>query len=107
MFYSPEARVYHPVDEDRISKQFCRKFYFGLGRSSAKGSYSNIKSRRILGVPIHYFRDFASTFIRYIGHLILFDSTGSLYYQLHSILAMGKIYQSFSMRRQVESRESR
>ena len=100
LIYSPEAVVYHPIEEARISKRYCRRFYFWLGCGSVKRQESPVSGRKILNVPVYLFRDAISNLAKYLGSLLTLKFDRGLYYQLHLILVSGKIYQSYLLRNQ-------
>lgn len=102
LIYSPEAIVYHPVTQNRVSKRYCRKFYFWLGRGMAQRADPPTNVFRILNVPKHVFRELVVNAIRYLGSLVALEFSKLFYYELHLILVMGKIFQFVSMQKQVK-----
>ena len=99
LMYSPDAVVYHPIDKERISKRYCRRFYFWLGQGFVKRQEGPVGGTRILNVPVYLFRDAFLNMVKILTASLTLDFGRGFYHQLHLILTAGKIYQSFLIRK--------
>jgi glycosyltransferase involved in cell wall biosynthesis len=58
MVYTPDAIVFHPVEEKRLTKSFFEAWYFSHGRAQVIQHGTPPSARHILGVPRFLFRKF-------------------------------------------------
>jgi glucosyl-dolichyl phosphate glucuronosyltransferase len=94
-FYMPEAVVYNRVHEERVTKEFCRRYYFRIGRGMAMFRDPSRKARSILGIPFYLFREYFETQIAWVGAVLKKSEKAALFYRLELNRAAGKIYQLF------------
>jgi glycosyltransferase involved in cell wall biosynthesis len=66
IMYVPKAVVYHPVDEQRVKKQYFQKWYFDYGRSLARRAQPKKNAVGYLGVPRYLIRMLVEQTIRWV-----------------------------------------
>jgi glucosyl-dolichyl phosphate glucuronosyltransferase len=98
LFYVPEAVVYNIVHEDRLTKDFCKRYYFRIGRGMAMFIKPTKKDRTIIGIPIYLFREYFESLIAWALTVYRKDRKAALYYRLQINRITGKIYQLFMNR---------
>ena len=94
-FYVPEAIVYNRVHEERLSKDFCRRYYFRIGRGMAMFIDPSKKARSILGIPLYLFREYLETQIAWSSAAFGKNEKAALFYRLQLNRIAGNIYQLF------------
>lgn len=86
--YIPSAIVYHPVHEDRLSKEYLLNWQYNCGRSEVRrcGGYSD--TRKIFGVPRYLYRKLIE---HSIGWSISLDARKKFYHRLRLYYAVGEV----------------
>jgi GT2 family glycosyltransferase len=98
LVYVPTAVTFNPVHPQRLTKRFCRRFYFRLGQSKALLQAPRPGMRRIVGVPRHLFRSFAELAWGWAGAALRGSGPTRLYFGFQLSHVMGEIYQHLYMR---------
>jgi len=93
LIYSPEALVYNIVHEDRVTKSFCKSFYFRYGRMQAYLYRYRAATHTYLGVPRYLFRDYLETFLAWGAAVVLGNNKAKLFYHFALSRIWGQIYQ--------------
>jgi glycosyltransferase involved in cell wall biosynthesis len=57
--WEPSAITYHPVEEDRVRKEYFQEWWFNKGRSDIRELGIQPKCKRFLGIPLRLLRDTA------------------------------------------------
>jgi glycosyltransferase involved in cell wall biosynthesis len=98
LVYVPTAVTFNLVHPQRLTKRFCRRFYFRLGQSKALFQTPESGMRRIVGVPRHLLKRFAELAWAWAGAVLRGGSSARLYFVFQVSHVMGEIYQHLSMR---------
>ncbi len=64
ILYAPRAVVYHPVEPERMTKQYFKRWYFQYGQSLARQSEIPHGAPRCWGVPLYLLRELTATLLR-------------------------------------------
>lgn len=98
LVYVPTAVTFNPVHPQRLTKRFCRRFYFRLGQS--KGLLQTLRpgTPRISGVPRHLLRSFAELVLTWVSATLRGSRRTRLYFSFQISHVMGEIYQHLYMR---------
>lgn len=89
LMYAPDAIIYHPVEKERMRKEYFKRWYFNFGRALVLRSPSQPESTAsICGVPRYLYRRFLGTLMkwcvamdadsRYRGKLDLYQTAGEI-----------------------------
>jgi glycosyltransferase involved in cell wall biosynthesis len=97
LVYVPAAVAFNAVHAERLTKKFCRSFYFRLGQSNAL--LRQTTGRRLIGVPRHLFRRVVELMVAWIGSMLRGRSRGRLYFEFQLVYLTGQIYQYLYMSR--------
>ena len=97
LVYLPAAVTFNAVHAERLTKKFCRSFYFRLGRSMAM--LRRTTARRLIGVPRHLFRRVVELMVVWIGSMLRGSSQGRLYFEFQLVYLTGQMYQHLYMSR--------
>ncbi len=65
-FYEPAAVVYHPVQEERISKRYFQRWWYGKAIADVKLNGVTESKFAFFGVPVHLFRRLIACSFRWI-----------------------------------------
>jgi glucosyl-dolichyl phosphate glucuronosyltransferase len=99
LIYAPNAVVYNTVHEDRVTKQYCKRYHFRYGRANAILFEPKPGTRRYFNVPRHLFRMYGEDLIRWIGAIVTGKSQAIFYYRLSLSRISGEIYEHFLQKR--------
>ena len=89
--YVPTAIVWHPVEEERTTRSYFRKFYFDDGRVSIKVQDLGSDVKHWAGMPRFLIRSLVTNGCRWLMSL---DRTKRFYYQLQCCRDLGSIAES-------------
>ncbi|MGH7380655.1 MAG: glycosyltransferase family 2 protein [Candidatus Methylomirabilales bacterium] len=93
LIYSPEALVHNIVHEDRVTKSFCKSFYFRYGMMQTYLYRHRAGRHNYLGVPRYLFRDYLETFLAWGAAVVRGNSKAKLFYHFGLSRIWGQIYQ--------------
>ena len=99
ILYFPKAIVYHPVYQNRLKKEYFRKWYFKSGRATALMDGVPGNSVRYFNVPRFIFRSLLRNMYQYFLSIISFNSTRTFFCELRTLYVLGVIYEYFNQRR--------
>ncbi|MGH8550016.1 MAG: glycosyltransferase, partial [Methylococcales bacterium] len=105
LVYIPTAVTFNLVHPERLSKKFCRSFYFRLGRSVALLRGLGTGSPRIIGVPRHLFRSLAKLAAAWAGSVLRGNGPARLYFGFQLAYVAGEVYHHLYMRSRRGARE--
>jgi GT2 family glycosyltransferase len=97
LVYLPAAVAFNPVHPERLTKRFCRSFYFRLGRSNALLRKPRATTHKVFGVPRHLFRRIAEVMTSWTGCVIRGRGHARFYFGLQFIYTVGQLYQYLYM----------
>jgi glucosyl-dolichyl phosphate glucuronosyltransferase len=95
IMYVPSAIIYHPVDPNRSSKAYFRKWYYNSGRSIVRAWPPPKNVIRYFGVPRWIFRSIGENLLKW---MFTFDAKRRFHYKLRTHLDMGRIVESYRNR---------
>ncbi|WP_298435878.1 glycosyltransferase [Geobacter sp.] len=105
--YIPDSVVYHPIYQDRLSKNYIRKHAFKSGRAQYIIN-ANLNSkqlvllsiqknrRKILNIPFYVINEIAGSLVKYILAKINNNKQEVLYYEKRIIYNLGIVYEILS-----------
>lgn len=110
MIYIPEALVYHPVYNERLTKKYFRTHSFKIGRAQPilrnlhrNGQYVMISmqknKRRFLNVPLYLYRSVVTDLIKYLVAFFRRNPQEILHLEKILFYYMGIIYELFDKRK--------
>jgi glycosyltransferase involved in cell wall biosynthesis len=88
LIYDPTVLIYHPVEEERLTRAYWQRWYFAYGRTSMRlagdpdAAASPSRRRQMV------LRTLASSLVRWI---LTLDRNRRFYYKLNVYLALGKL----------------
>jgi glycosyltransferase involved in cell wall biosynthesis len=88
VFYVPNAIIWHPVEEERTTRSYFRRFYFDDGRVSAKVQDLGSDVKRWAGIPRFLIRSLLANGFRWLFSI---DRAKRFYYQLQCCRVLGSI----------------
>lgn len=102
--YIPDSIVYHPVDQERLTRNYFRKHAFKSGRAQCvinelkkSGQYvllSVRKNRRIVcNVPLYLLRNIVANLLKYCVATIKRRPDEVIYFEKFLIISIGTIYE--------------
>jgi hypothetical protein len=89
--YSPDAVVFHPVEEYRTRRNYYESWYFKFGRASVRSEQWKPGTRCYFGVPRYLFRELGGEALRWMVSL---DGTARFYYKLQLCSTVGSIIEA-------------
>jgi GT2 family glycosyltransferase len=95
--YVPTAVTFNPIHPARLSKEFCRSFYFRLGRSVALLKKHKPGTVRILGVPRHLVMTLAGLAGSWVRSLLPRRGPARRFYYFQTTFVFGQLFQYISM----------
>jgi glycosyltransferase involved in cell wall biosynthesis len=90
--YEPSAVTYHPVEENRLKKQYFLDWWFNKGRSDVRELGDKLGSVRIFGIPPGCFRALLWAMVRWI---VSVDPSRRFGYKVSVWNSAGQIYESY------------
>lgn len=110
MSYTPDSVVYHPVQQDRLTKSYFRKHAFKTGRAryvidgyKRDGSYAILdlrKNRRSLcNIPLYFFRCVIANAVKYFGATIKRNPQEIVHLEKLLLYYLGIMYELFDKRK--------
>ena len=90
--YCAEALVYHPVEKERIRKNYFYLWYFNYGRVVIKTGMAPAEARCYFGVPRYLVRMLA---VRASKWLFSLNPKKRFYYRVETYETVGQIVQAF------------
>jgi glucosyl-dolichyl phosphate glucuronosyltransferase len=94
--YSPKAVVYHPVEKNRIRKQYYRSWSYYDGRGLARREAPPNNTVYYLGIPRYLLRSLGEDAVRWT---LSFDSKRRFYYEQRLCQLTGQIVETRKMLR--------
>jgi len=98
--YEPSALTYHPVEANRLKKQYFLDWWFNKGRSDVRELGNAPGSTHFLGIPLRLFRAFLSAVLRWIvsaapsqrfGHKVgVWNCAGHIYESYRQWIGAGR-----------------
>lgn len=68
MMYAPDAVVYHPAEQERMSKKYFTEWFFNLGRATMiRSGYPSERMVYCFGVPRYLFRIIFERFLKWLS----------------------------------------
>jgi hypothetical protein len=64
--YEPSALTYHPVDENRLQRDYFLNWWFNKGRSDVRESGNPANEKCFLGIPMRWFAALTSGVMRWM-----------------------------------------
>ena len=98
--YVPSVVVHHPVDPDRMTREYHRRWYWDLGRSYARWKREVTPGRQVFGFPGSALRQVAADAGRYAGALITGPAAARWFRELRLRAALGQAFEARRLRRE-------
>jgi glycosyltransferase involved in cell wall biosynthesis len=95
--YVPTAVTFNPVHPSRLSKEFCRSFYFRLGRSVALLKKPSSGTKYMCGVPRHLIRSMATLAVSWARSLRPQRGPARRFYFFQLNYMFGQLFQHIYM----------
>lgn len=92
--YEPSAVVYHPIDEERLNKDYFLRWWLAKGRSDVRESGVE-NSIKCLGVPLSLIRDATLSTVRWS---LTFDTAARFYRKAMLWANAGQILECYAQR---------
>jgi glycosyltransferase involved in cell wall biosynthesis len=89
--YAPRAIIFHPVEKNRIEKQYFRSWYFKHGQAVTRASGVLPHVPRYFGVPRYLYRQLALSFGNW---MLSFAPKPRFYYRLQVSQTLGEMTES-------------
>jgi glucosyl-dolichyl phosphate glucuronosyltransferase len=86
--YAPKAIIFHPVDQQRISKHYYQAWYYGMGQAKSRIERAPEGAVRYFGVPRYMFRWYFRDLFLW---LTSFTPKRRFYYKLQFWLTKGQM----------------
>jgi glycosyltransferase involved in cell wall biosynthesis len=93
--YSSKAVVFHPVVQQRITKNYFLKYYFCVGRTNIRQEQWPSEAVLYFGVPRYMFRELLESCAKWF---FSFSSGKKFYYKAQAYLSLGQIAESRRLR---------
>jgi len=90
--YEPSALTYHPVEANRLQKEYFLNWWFSKGRSDIRELGNQPNSKRFLGVPLPLFRALPWVAMRWVFAV---EPPKRFSYKLQVWNCVGQIYESY------------
>lgn len=100
VMYVPGAIVYHPVDPDRCTKAYFRKWYYNDGRSMMRAWPPSESVVRYFGIPRWIFRGLGENFVKWMTN---FDAKERFRYKLQTYRNVGRLVESYRNRSVIQN----
>lgn len=100
LLYAPEAVVYHPVEESRVTKEYYQSWYFGFGGALIRTNDFPQDAVLYFGIPRYFFRSMAMAIIRWVFAM---NPQERFYHKLYVYLEAGKIAEAFKISREIRA----
>jgi glucosyl-dolichyl phosphate glucuronosyltransferase len=98
LLYAPEAVVYHPVEESRVTKEYYQSWYFGFGGALMRTNGLPQDAVLYFGIPRYFFRNLAMATIHW---MFAMDAQERFYHKLNVYLVAGTIAEAFKLSREI------
>ena len=100
LMYAPDALVYHPVEQHRITKKYITAWFYNCGKELTKINGIPGESVCYFGIPRYHFRKLAETFLK--AAMSYHDPQERFCYITRCYQTAGEIAESFRMWRDDE-----
>jgi glycosyltransferase involved in cell wall biosynthesis len=98
VLYCPSVVVHHPVDPERVTRAYHRRWYWDLGRSYARWKGFR-EGRTLLGYPGSTLRQVSRDLRAYLGALALGPAEARWFHELRLRAALGQAAEARRLRR--------
>jgi glucosyl-dolichyl phosphate glucuronosyltransferase len=100
--YEPSAVTYHPVEENRLQKEYFLNWWFNKGRSDVRESKNQPNSKNFLGIPLRLFRALAWALARW---MVTIEPSQRFGCKVEVWNYAGQIFESYHQRHDARQKE--
>ena len=106
MLYLPATLVYHPVDEERLTKKYFRKYAFKSGRGQYLIGDLQRNGRRLFNIPLYFYKNVLSCLAQCAVAACRQNTRKSFYFEKLLIYNAGTMYELFRQRRAITGKDN-
>lgn len=89
--YRPDIVVEHPVEVERVTKQYFKRWYYGIGKAYILTAELPQNTKMILGVPAYELKELFTSTLKFIGAVVVFKREAQFYYKMRILRGFGMI----------------
>lgn len=93
--YIPEVLLYHPIDRNKLKKDYFKNYAFSHGMIVTKYQKVPSSTRYYFRVPRYYYKSLMINFYRFIIRRLLHSNRAAFFYRLRLNYTLGIIYSYF------------